>query len=265
LKEKEEGANNTTSKNESNPTPPKKQDDVEKRDTTQINENNIEYTSNPENKSEKNNTNSPEKKANPDKPEEKKTVVETPVEHKQPTEEVIKEARSKYASVGNYYAGLAVVKSHEGRFGYIDHTGAEVLRTEYDFAEDLSGEPAMARVRIKDKVGYINHKGAFVVPMKYRFIDKYFRGLAQVRMLDGESYYIDRQGNHICDIISEYHEGIARIKKGNQIGYIDSYGKVIIPPQFSYGTHFTNGQAEVKIGDKYRVINAKGQCIKDCE
>ncbi len=214
----------------------------------------------------------------------KKRHIEEPITKKEPAEnkkeepkqiipsevtnpnvaEVVKEARAKYASVGNYHGGLALVKSHEGKYGYIDSYGKETVALQYDFAEDLAGEPPMARIRIRDKVGYIGQAGKEIIPMKYRFIDKFFKGLAQARLPEGETIYIDKQGNHICDIIGEYHEGIARIKKGDKIGYINNYGQVIIAPQYNYGTHFTNGQAEVKIGEKYKIINTKGECIKDC-
>jgi hypothetical protein len=204
----------------------------------------------------------PEKQPNK---EPDKQVVEVPIKPTKHMEEVIKEARAKYAVVGNYHHGLAVVKSQEGKYGYIDTEGKEIGALTYDFAEDLAGEPALARIRIKDKVGCIDKTGSVVIPLKYRYIDKFFKGIAQVRLIDGESYYIDKQGNYLCEVVSDYHEGIAKIKKGTKIGYIDSYGKVIISPQYSYGTHFANGHAEVKVGEKYSVINTKGECVKDCE
>jgi|GEM_PF-3086742 len=212
-------------------------------------------------------------KKTPDEPTIKKTKekevkkeVEVPKEVENThTAEVVKEAKSKYAIVGNFYQGLAVVQSHEGKYGYIDTHGKEAISPKYDFAEDLSGEPAMARVRIYDKVGCINKNAQEIIPLKYRFVDKFYRGLAQIRLIDGESYYIDRQGAYVCDLLSDYYEDIARIKKGDKIGYINSYGKIIITPQYSYGTHFKNGQAEVKLKEKHIIINIKGECIKDCQ
>lgn len=205
------------------------------------------------------------KKVEKTEPKEEKKVVTTPIVTNPNVAEVVKEAKSKYAFVGNFYAGMAIVQSHEGKYGYIDQYGKEVSALKYDFAEDLAGEPAMARVRIKDKVGYINHTAQEIIALKYRYIDKFYRGLAQARMIDGETYYIDRQGNHVCDALSEYHEDIARIKKGDKVGYVNSYGKIIIEPRYSYGTHFVNGQAEVKIKEKYMIINTKGECVKDCQ
>lgn len=202
----------------------------------------------------------------PKEPKETIKVVEVPKEvpMNPNVAEVVKEARAKYASVGNYHGGLALVKTHEGKYGYIDSYGKEILPTQYDFAEDLAGEPAMARVRKRDKVGYVGQAGKEMVEMKYRFIDKYFKGLAQAHLPEGSTIYIDKYGKYVCDVIGEYHEGIARIKKGDKIGYINNYGQIIVEPQYSYGTHFTNGQAEVKTGEKYKIINTKGDCVKDC-
>lgn len=215
---------------------------------------------------QKRHTEPSEKKEPKDKEKDVKKNNEEPVKVLNPNiAEVVKDARAKYAYVGNFHNGLAVVQSHEKKYGYIDQNGKEVLSLEYDFAEDLEGEPAMARIRLKDKVGYIGQNGKEIVPLKYRYIDKFFKGLAHARLPDGETLYIDKQGNHVCDVIGDYHEGIARIKKGDKIGYINNYGQVIVKPQYNYGTHFTNGQAEVKIGEKYKIINTKGECIKDCD
>ena len=179
--------------------------------------------------------------------------------------EVVKNAKTKYAFVGNFYHGLAIVQAHEGKYGYIDQFGKEISALKYDFAEDLAGEPAMARVRIRDKVGYIDKYAKEVIPLKYRYIDKFYQGLAQARMLDGDVFYIDKQGNQVCEALSEYHEGIARIKKGDKIGYVNTSGKVVVQPLYNYGTHFTNGLAEVKLKEKYMFINSKGECVKDCQ
>jgi WG containing repeat len=171
----------------------------------------------------------------------------------------------KYVSVGNYHYGRAVVKNEAGKFGYIDEHGSETTPVHYDFAEDLGGQYGMARVRLKDKVGFVDKSGKEVIPLQFRYVEKFSRGLAHARMIDGEQFFIDRHGNPVCEILDNYHEGIARFKKGNKIGYIDAEGNVIIPALYDYGTHFNQGMADVKKDNKHFYINRKGECVKDCE
>jgi hypothetical protein len=178
--------------------------------------------------------------------------------------EVKKEPTKKitYDKIGTYHKGVATTKS-EGKMGLIDAKGQEIVSPKYDFVEDFMEE--YARVRIKDKVGFINKEGTEIVPLKFRYVDKFVNGLAKARLIDGETFYINQKGEHICDILDVYNEGIARIKLGKNIGYVDTKGNVIVPAQYSYGTSFYKGVADVKKNDKMFGINAKGVCVRDCK
>jgi hypothetical protein len=197
-----------------------------------------------------------------DKKDEIKTTPRDPLT---PQEISALKSKRKYTAIGHFYAGLAVVKNDAGKFGYIDAHGTEVAPLKYDFAEDLNEHYGLGRVRIKDKVGFIDRTGQEAISLQYRYVEKFSRGLAHARMLDGEQFYIDQHGKHVCDILDNYHEGIARAKKGTKIGYVDTEGRVIIPTEYDYGTHFSQGMADVKKGDKHFFIDKTGRCVKDCE
>jgi hypothetical protein len=172
--------------------------------------------------------------------------------------------KDKYDKVFPFFQGLAVVMSDK-KYGYINNKGQEIISPKYDFAEDFSEGGDLVRVRIKDKVGFINRLGQEVIPLKYRYVEKFYRGLAHARLIDGEQFYIDKQGNMVCEILDAYRDGMARVKLGKKIGYVDGQGRLAIPIDYNYGTHFQDGVAEVKKGDKHFFINKKGECVKDCE
>lgn len=242
------------------------------------------------NRSKKNKEqNSADKKNRKQPKEEKKAVKEVPVLAEKETEkdnqkvsegqqdkllpenriytsrkQLVKRKLSDYDEVRAYYHKRAVVKLNE-KYGYIDEKGYELIAPRYDFAEDFSENYGMARVRIWDKVGFVDKNGDEVIPLEYRYIDKFVNGLAYARLIDGEEFFINMQGIAVCDKVDEYYDGVARIKKGNKIGYIDQKGKVIVPVIYEYGTHFEKGQAEVKLGEKHFIIDKSGKCLRNCD
>jgi hypothetical protein len=171
--------------------------------------------------------------------------------------------KEKYDKIFPYRSGIAVVVSG-GKYGYINQKGFELVEPKYDYAEEFDGIE-LARVRTRDKVGFVNKNGEEVIALKYRYVERFSKGLAHARMIDGEQYYIDRQGNHVCDILDSYRDGMARVRLGNKVGYVDTEGRIAVPIIYSYGTHFRDGVAEVKKDEKHFFVNKKGDCVKDCQ
>lgn len=61
----------------------------------------------------------------------------------------------------------------------------------------------------------------------------------------------------------EFHDGLARVLSENLYGYVDYNGKYVIPPCYSYGSHFLNGYAMVEDADssKYGLIDKSGRYV----
>lgn len=197
------------------------------------------------------------------RPLERKTAKAAPDKKEETPRQTVEKTDKAYDEVGELIGGLAVVK-RDGKFGYIDAKGHEVVAPKYDFAEDFGEAYGLARVRIKDQVGYLNKQGQEVIPLKYRYIEKFVKGLAHARMLDGETFYINQKGERVGEVLDQYYEGMARIKKGDKIGYVNEQGQLAVPALYSYGTHFSGGKAEVKQDDKHFFINKSGECVQDC-
>ena len=77
---------------------------------------------------------------------------------KEPPAQPVHQAK-KYDWKGEYYEGLARV-SLNGKLGFIDKTGKEVIHIKYDDAYSFS--KGLAKVKLNDKWFYINPKGECV-------------------------------------------------------------------------------------------------------
>src|SRR4029077_12051433 len=59
----------------------------------------------------------------------------------------------------------------------------------------------------------------------------------------------------------DFSDGRARVKVGDNYGYIDTSGNLVIQPIFSRGWNFKQGICIVEYHDKLGVINLKGNYI----
>jgi hypothetical protein len=109
----------------------------------------------------------------------------------------------------------------------------------------------MAIVRTEDyKYGYIDKTGKVVIPLIYDYISPFSEGLAYVEK-DGKCGYIDKTGKVIIPLIYEiaqsFSEGLAAVEKDGKWGYIDKTGKVAIPFEYVSAQPFEGGMAYVNI------------------
>ncbi|TAE67002.1 MAG: hypothetical protein EAZ85_15475 [Bacteroidetes bacterium] len=234
-----------------------------KVDTTEKNENISENINQEKNNNPKNET---QKKETP-KDTKKIQKEENPKQIKKEEEQTnIEKPKKVYDKVQPYYNGRAVAQSGK-KYCLLNQKGEEVTPLKYDFLEGFDVGGDMIRARIQDKVGYLDRNGNEIIPLSFRYVERFNKGLAQAKLIDGETFYINKQGQKVCDILDKYYEGMARIKVGKNIGYINEQGIIVVPALYSYGTNFTNGVADVKkIGDDHIfTINKQGVCVKDCK
>ena len=120
----------------------------------------------------------------------------------------------------------------------------------------------LASVLLNGKMGFIDKKGNEVIPLKYDYASCFSEGLARVS-LNNKSGFIDRIGNEIIplkyDKAGDFTEGLALVKIGNKQGFIDKTGKVVIPLKYNNGEDFSKGLASVELDGKWGFINKKGK------
>lgn len=161
----------------------------------------------------------------------------------------------KYDIAFEFNEGLAIVEK-DGKWGCVDQTGKEVVSTKYD---DIGGfnEEGLARVEKDGKRGYIDQAGKEVVPLKYDTTYGFNEGLASVEK-DGKWGYVDQSGNEIIslsyDYTSDFDEGFAWVKKDKKCGYIDKTGKEVVPFIYDDAQNFSEGLAWVRKGKKWGIL-----------
>ncbi len=224
-----------------------------------------------------------------------------------------KEANIEYVKDGVFLLITNCLKGHkldeigkEGcKYGLIDKTGKIILEPKYD---DISyfNQNGIARVNIGGtwdpfslrggQWGFINKKGEVVLEPKYVYIgffssDGYARinlsGLeSRDRIHGGKWGIIDEHGkiiinpiydnivfyskngnkkDYYCkgyDKINYFYKGMIWIKKGDKYGVINKKGDVIIPFKFdSFKSFNKKGISVVEVNGKFGYIDEKGKYI----
>ncbi len=136
------------------------------------------------------------------------------------------------------FEGLAGVKL-DGKWGFIDATGATKIPFKYDDAGYF--HESLALVAQNGKYGFINKSGATLVPLKYEEAHTFESGLAYVE-LAGKSGFINKSGVVIIPLKYDKQTDAA-YKKCAHCGSLYSFEK---------------GKAVVILNGKCGIIDTKG-------
>ncbi len=205
-------------------------------------------------------------------------------------------APGTYDGAMDFSEGFAAVYKN-GKWGFIDKTGKEVVPFSYEAAQKFS--EGMAAVMKNNKIGFVDAAGKEVIPCAYSnsaegfsqglaavekggkwgFIDKtgevvidftydgaysFSEGLAAVEK-NGKMGFIDKTGKEAFpfeyDSVYPFSEGLAVVAKNNKGGYINKTGELVIPLQYDFSKEFSNGLAPVMKNNKWGYINKEGEQV----
>lgn len=87
----------------------------------------------------------------------------------------------------------------DGKWGFIDKNGQQVIGPTYDVAEDFSEGLASVGIKGDDgyKYGYINPRGDLVIQAIYDTPANFIEGIAYV-IHDDHAHYIDKNGKEVA-------------------------------------------------------------------
>ena len=217
---------------------------------------------------------------------------------------IINESFTEITPMENYFhildfsEGMAAAKpDFNGKWGYIDGLGKEIISARYDEAAKFSG--GLAAVKSNGKWGYIDRTGNQVIPFKFEEAGNFSENHSIVKY-QGKYRIIDSAGNETMDLkydrteildtgsalvsrkkekglinssgyevaplekysdISTFFEGLARVNLNGKRGFIDQRGNLAIAPEYEEGNIFKEGFAAVKLNGKWGFIDRNGKEI----
>ena len=164
--------------------------------------------------------------------------------------------RPSEISVGDFYRsiisykgdwmGIAMSVQRDGKWGFVDINGVEMIPCKYDLVENfLSKNDSITPVAIGEHFGYVNMKGDIAIPFDYEFAGRFSsNGLAQV-VKNNKLGFINYKGETLIDFVYdpkyEIKDGKVRIKdsfwlddtiaicKNGKWGLINNKGVEVFP------------------------------------
>ncbi|AZN42416.1 WG repeat-containing protein [Paenibacillus albus] len=166
-----------------------------------------------------------------------------------------------------------------GKWGYINKMGKIAIKPSYAWADDFHEGVAIVETiktsngskdeDMEDRVRYgaIDSSGKMVVKPVYSSITKYTEGVAGAIIADNAAdlkYFILNNKGKVLYALPENMQIVSMLFNGSQLptqsegmilvqddltekyGYINRYGKVILPYQYNEAANFSNGLALVK-------------------
>lgn len=158
-------------------------------------------------------------------------------------------------------SGRTAAACLDGRCGYIDLEGREIVPFSYDDAFLFCyGRGAVSK---DGKWGYVDRNGREVIGLSYDFACNFLNGLAVV-ILDGRYGLIDTNGNVRIPIQYDWagalgEDGTITVMKDGCFGFVDAKGNEIAPPIYDYAYDFNGGYAKVELGGKTGYMDQKGR------
>jgi hypothetical protein len=168
----------------------------------------------------------------------------------------------RIALTSTYSEGLINCKENE-KWGYMNISGEVVINPCFEYARPFyEGKAAVQPIQIQrdsedDKVyGFINKQGEMIIPPLFRGADLKFSE-DRCAVWDQHFGYIDSTGEHVIPYQyyfgEHFSEGMACVKftEDGKYGFIDKEGNAIFPPISACASNFENGLAAVFLGEGF--------------
>jgi hypothetical protein len=156
----------------------------------------------------------------------------------------------------------------DGRWGFLDRTGGELVPPRYERAEHFS--EGLAAVRAGGLWGYIDASGREAIAARFEAADDFRDGVAAVRV-GGQWGLIGRDGAWRAPPQFEKFERRLRdsafdaspvaAKRDGRWGFVTLAGERVIPPRFDDASPFSEGLALVRMGGRAGYVDRSGTVV----
>lgn len=170
------------------------------------------------------------------------------------------------------FTDLSLLPQIVGKYGFINTKGEVVIKPQFDFAFDFDGELAMIgigthslsskesdekRCYFSGKVGLIDKTGRIIVKPTFDDIGEFENGVAKFKKADSRGF-INSSGKVIIEIEDCYGledfntNGVTKFAKANSLGFVNSSGRVIIEIEDCYELEDFNTNGITRFSPSYR-------------
>lgn len=175
----------------------------------------------------------------------------------------------------NFYDGRALVKTSQGKYGYVDTRGKLVIPPVYSEASDFSEGKALVGISDRQgRIGFqvIDTKGNVLFALRYSdalYADRYTEGrllfysqaVRQWSYLDDEGYTRLFLSDSLRGALP-FNRGVAVVASQGGYGLIDREGELVLSPCYREVSVVADKRAAVRMSDKWDLYDwEKHQCI----
>ena len=161
---------------------------------------------------------------------------------------------AKYEEAKAFSDSLALVK-FDGKYGYVDMDGKEVIAMEFDKATSFSD--GVARVSKQGREFFINKEGKDTIINHIPDFEK----AVSTTIIEEHTFPISVTEEY--DSVGKLVNGYAIVKKGEKYGFIDKNGKKAIPVRFDHVEEPQEGMMLIRNDNLYGFVSPKGGLCLD--
>ena len=172
-----------------------------------------------------------------------------------------------YYFVGPAIEGIRLI-SKDGNTWGLCTTEGEIITPCQWYSSGYFSEGLAYVLDDSHSYGYINTLGEVVIPCRYGHAEDFVSGSAVVRYKTGGYQLIDTSGNALCaepwdEMETFTANDLIMVRKGDKYGFINRKGEVAIPLIYDRAQEFGDGLALVKLGEDVFWIDESGTKVLD--
>lgn len=177
-----------------------------------------------------------------------------------------------YKSISTNYRKQYYIVNQDGRYGFLNAKGQELVPPNYDFLELCSTgdskEKILLSIQKNKKFGIINTANEIIIPAIYDHIDRTFNRDKYKRIyLNKKCNLLDRSHKIMFDKwfddIIDIQEDFIIVKNNDYYGIVDYQGKYILEPSYQkINLYALNNKIILKKNELNQIYNLKTRTIE---